>query len=166
MEFTTEQLEEILRRLPDEDRRAMLASLEKLRLNEAQRAYDARIVTARDKLIEFACATMPDLSAKTNNPLASRYRPARHHRAIAAAMEAVEAGKIPYIIITMPPRHGKSELAAKRMAAWFIGRDPYRQVMFGTYSDELAGDTGREVREIMRTPEYGLIFPEIGRAHV
>ena len=102
---------------------------------------------------------MPDMSGRAASPMASRYKPSKHHKALAAAMEAVERGEILNLIITMPPRHGKSELAVKRMAPWFIGKDPYRQVMFGTYSDDLAGDTGREIRETMRSPAHLAVFP-------
>jgi hypothetical protein len=42
------------------------------------------------------------------NPL---YESADHHRRICDRLEAVERGEIDRLMIFMPPRHGKSELA-------------------------------------------------------
>jgi predicted phage terminase large subunit-like protein len=82
-----------------------------------------------------------------------------HHQLIARALEKVESGAWPRLIITMPPRHGKTELATKRFPAWFVGRDPYRSVIAASYADDLAQEFGREVREIMRAPFYSQVFP-------
>lgn len=41
------------------------------------------------------------------------YRDASHHRLIARHLEAVERGDITRLMITMPPRHGKSMLASE-----------------------------------------------------
>lgn len=127
-------------------------------LSVAQREFEGLVARARNELIPFAKVTMPDLSVR-DNPYLSRYRDARHHRALGVALEKVEEGDWLNLIITMPPRHGKSELASKRFVAWFVGRDPYRQVIFGTYNEDLAGDTGREIREIFRQDRFQLIFP-------
>ena len=54
---------------------------------------------ARSGLIAFTEYTNP------------AYAPASHHNLIAEKLEAVERGEIKRLMITMPPRHGKSELA-------------------------------------------------------
>jgi hypothetical protein len=46
-----------------------------------------------------------------------RYRPSRHHRMIAEQLERVERGEIDRLMIRVPPRHGKSELAAKILSS-------------------------------------------------
>lgn len=89
------------------------------------------------------------------NPL---YRPANHHRRIADKLEAVERGEIDRLMIFMPPRHGKSELASRRFPAWFLGRNPNRQIIAASYNSDLASDFGREVRDIVGSPEYGVLF--------
>lgn len=139
------------------ERASLMEAMRRFAMTEAERAMQERLEAAKDDLIAYAEATMPDRSSA--GAVVSRYRPARHHRALGAAMGKVDTGEWPNLIITMPPRHGKSELAVKRMAPWFIGRNPYRQVMFGTYSDDLAGDTGREIRETLRSAEHTAIFP-------
>jgi len=106
---------------------------------------------AKDSLISFTSVTMPH-PEDPDDPTRSRYEPVRHHETIAAALEEVEKGTWQRLIISMPPRHGKSELASRRFPAWFLGRDPYRQVLFATYNAELAESFGRNVREVMRLP--------------
>jgi hypothetical protein len=79
-----------------------------------------------------------------------RYRPATHHRFIAEQLERVERGEIDRLMLLMPPRHGKSELASKSMPAWSIGRKPWRQFISASASVDLAREWGREVRVCLR----------------
>lgn len=92
------------------------------------------------------------------NPL---YRRARHHELIAGRLEAVERGETDRLMIFMPPRHGKSELASKRFPAWCLGRDPFRQIIAASYNSDLAGDFGRSVRNIVADPAFGEVFPGV-----
>ena len=89
------------------------------------------------------------------NPI---YRPASHHRRIADKLEAVERGEIDRLMIFMPPRHGKSELASRRFPAWYLGRNPQRQIIAASYNSDLASDFGREVRDIVGSQEYAALF--------
>src|SRR6185503_20871756 len=54
----------------------------------------------------------------------SRYRTADHHRLIAEQLERVECGEVDRLMLLVPPRHGKSELASIRLPAWYLGRQP------------------------------------------
>lgn len=101
---------------------------------------------AAESLIAFTEYTLPD------------YAPASHHRLIAGKLEAVERGEIDRLMIFMPPRHGKSELASRRFPAWALGRDPKRNVIAASYNSDLATDFGREVRNIVASPEYRAVF--------
>lgn len=101
---------------------------------------------ARAGLLEFA---------KYTNPA---YVPAPHHARIAEKLEAVERGEIKRLMICMPPRHGKSELASRRFPAWFLGRNPDQPIIAASYNSELAGDFGREVRNIVDAPEFKALF--------
>ncbi len=95
------------------------------------------------------------------NPL---YKRARHHELIAQKLEAVERGDIDRLMIFMPPRHGKSELASKRFPAWCLGRQPRRQIIAASYNSDLASDFGRNVRNIVAEPEFGQVFPSVSLA--
>jgi predicted phage terminase large subunit-like protein len=95
------------------------------------------------------------------NPL---YRSAEHHRRICDKLEAVERGDIDRLMIFMPPRHGKSELASKRFPAWCLGRQPTRQIIAASYNSDLANDFGRNVRNIVDEPEFREVFPNVSLA--
>ena len=115
---------------------------------------------ARDDLLTFAQATSAD-PALPDDLSMSRYRVGRHHRLLASTLQAVEMGLETRVIVSMPPRHGKSELASRKFPAWSVGRNPSESIIFGTYNEEFALDFGRDVRAIMAQPAYGQIFPEV-----
>lgn len=88
----------------------------------------------------------------------SRYRTAGHHRIIAEQLERIERGETDRLMLLVPPRHGKSELASKRFPAWFLGRQPNKQFLSVSATGDLAGDFGRDVRNIIQSPEYRAVF--------
>ncbi len=85
-----------------------------------------------------------------------QYEVAPHHAKLIAALERVERGECKRLIVSMPPRMGKSMTTSWRFPAWFIGRDPDRQVLLGSYSASLAEDMSRTCRNELG--EYG---PEV-----
>lgn len=92
------------------------------------------------------------------------YRISRHHALIARHLEAVERGDIKRLMITMPPRHGKSMLASEFFPAWYIGRNPSNYVVTATYAQELADDFGRKVKNQIEDDAYKAIFPGVALA--
>jgi predicted phage terminase large subunit-like protein len=113
---------------------------------------EIRAALARRSLLRFTEHT---------NPL---YQRAHHHVRIASKLEAVERGEIDRLMIFMPPRHGKSELASKRFPAWCLGRKPSRQIIAASYNSDLANDFGRNVRNIVAEPEFAQVFPSVSLA--
>lgn len=89
------------------------------------------------------------------------YRDAPHHRLIARKLEAVERGEIQRLMITMPPRHGKSMLASEFFPAWYMGRNPDQYVVISTYAQELADDFGRKVKNQIDDELYQAVFPGV-----
>lgn len=124
----------------------------------AKRIKKAR--AAKEGLIDFTEFTMPSIR-EPDDPDDSRYSAQYFHKALAAALEEVEAGKMLRLIVTFPPRHGKSELTSRRFPAWLVGRDPYRHVIFATYNQPFAEDYGRDVRGIMQSNQYKQVFPDV-----
>lgn len=161
--LSTEEIQRALAALPPEELDRVAHMVQRGQFNETELRRKAMVVKARDDLVTYAKYTMPDLRKKAD-PLATRYKPARHHLALGQAFHKVEAGEWPFLIIVMPPRHGKTELASKRGVSWFAGRDPYRQIIFATYNDELAGDMGRAIRDIMRSEQHHDVFPDFALA--
>jgi hypothetical protein len=122
---------------------------------------------ARRDLIAFARLTMP-LPSDALNPRVSRYIAANHHRHVAAALQRIDAGEINRLLISIPYRHGKSELAVRKFVPWYMAggrRGPHgrsavgtRSVICITHSDSLAWEHGRDVRNNFRCAGYRLAF--------
>ena len=87
------------------------------------------------------------------------YQESWHHTLIAKKLEEVESGKIKRLAIFMPPRHGKSELCTVQFPAWFLGRNPRKEIISTSYSADLSVEFGRKVRDTVNSIEYGTIFP-------
>ena len=84
----------------------------------------------------------------------------KHHKEISKKLERVAKGDLKRLIINMPPRHSKSELASYLMPAWFLGRNPKLKIIQATHNTELAVRFGRKVRDLIDSEEYGHIFPK------
>jgi hypothetical protein len=126
------------------DRRRLLADAGRF----AQKERDRREL-ARERLLEFTTYTYP------------RYQPAYHHRLICEKLEAVERGELRRLMIFMPPRHGKSELASRRFPPFVLGRNPDKEIISASYGASLAVDFGREVRNIVASEEFAALFPRV-----
>lgn len=87
-----------------------------------------------------------------------RYVTAEHHRTVARELERVEKGEVDRLMLLLPPRHGKSELASRRFPAWYLGRRPHGQFISASANSEFASDFGRDVRNIIASEEYRDIF--------
>ena len=113
---------------------------------------------AEDDILAFTKLMMP-VPGHTADPDHTRYDAQRFHRVMCAALEELEAGRIKRLIISLPPRHGKTQLASKMFPAWFAGRNPEKSLIFGTYNEKFGQDIGRAVRDIMLMPAYAQVFP-------
>lgn len=56
------------------------------------------------------------------------------------------------VIVSIPPRHGKSELISKWLPSWRIATDPTARVMLSSYEADFASAWGRKVREFFESP--------------
>lgn len=88
-----------------------------------------------------------------------RYVFGAHHKAIIRALTRVERGECKRLIISMPPRHGKSMLVSEFFPAWYLGRNPSKSIITSSYGAELAEDFGRKVRNQLLGPEWQATFP-------
>lgn len=73
----------------------------------------------------------------------------------------VAEGKGPRLMISMPPRSGKSELVNRNYPAWHLGRYPHHEFITCSYAADLALGFSRKVREILVSAEYKRLFPEV-----
>lgn len=86
-----------------------------------------------------------------------------HHdicRRLEKFYQDVEDGKAPRLMLFMPPRHGKSEIASKNFPAWALGKNPELEIIASSYAVSLPIDFSRKVRGIIRDPAYKTVFPK------
>jgi hypothetical protein len=82
-----------------------------------------------------------------------------HQRRIANALERVVLGRCPRLIINVPPRSGKTELAVVSFIAWGMGLYPDAEFIHASSSGRLAAMNTYNVRALMQTPTYLQVFP-------
>src|SRR5215470_4203229 len=87
-----------------------------------------------------------------------RYQAGSIHHQIAEQLDRVARDEVDRLMLLVPPRHGKSELASRRFPAWYLGQHPDKQFISASASFALAEDFGRDVRHLMKSEEYAQIF--------
>lgn len=86
--------------------------------------------------------------------------PAEHHKTVCDALELVVIGKIKRLIINIPPRSGKTEIAVKNFISWSMGNFPDAEFIHASYSKDLATANVAETRNIMQHESYHAVFGE------
>lgn len=81
-----------------------------------------------------------------------QWQPADHLDLLCQKLEAVERGEVKRLIVTMPPRGGKSEVISKSFPSWYLGKHPDREIILTSYGSDLANDNSRICRD--RFKEY------------
>ena len=85
--------------------------------------------------------------------------PARHIEAICRQLQEVAAGRVRRLLITVPPRYGKSLCASIAFVAWMLGRDPRLKFLVASYGQDLASEHARTFRRLIESPDYRRLFP-------
>jgi predicted phage terminase large subunit-like protein len=75
------------------------------------------------------------------------WRPARHLRWLGARVLELEQGKSLRLVVSMPPRHGKSEFLARHTPAWWLGRHPQDEVIYVTMQEQFSRYWSRKARD-------------------
>jgi hypothetical protein len=99
-----------------------------------------------------------------NGELFPEESPAKHHAFMCEALQLVEQGEIKRLMVLMPPGHGKSVYCSVRFPSWYLGRHPKHHLIHATYGGDLASVNGRKVRNLLLSPDYGEVFPDVGIA--
>ena len=108
---------------------------------------------AAQSLADFVLYTCPN------------YKMGWFHKEVCAALDAflqdVVERKSPRLIITAPPRHGKSELTSRRFPAYALGRYPNLEIIACSYSADLTNRMNRDVQGIIDNELYHRVFPDV-----
>lgn len=80
--------------------------------------------------------------------------------AMCHAVQQVGLGNVTRQIITVPPRHGKSEITCASFGSWMLGQDPTIKIMVASYGLELSGPQIANARRLIGTADYARVFPK------
>jgi predicted phage terminase large subunit-like protein len=92
-----------------------------------------------------------------------RYKAGWFHKYVCERLEQfyqdVVDEKRPRLMLFVPPRHGKSELASVQFPAWVFGQDPSIEIMLTSYAMDLSSVFSRKVRDrIKNDARYHTLF--------
>jgi predicted phage terminase large subunit-like protein len=102
----------------------------------------ARAELARRHLTDYAALMLPG------------YERAPHLDLLADHLQALERRELQRLIVSMPPRHGKSLHVSQLLPSWWLGRRPAESVILSSYAAELASANSRRARGFMLDSRY------------
>jgi hypothetical protein len=76
-------------------------------------------------------------------------------------LELCEAGIIKRLMIFIPPQYGKSELVSRSFPAWYLGRNPEKQIILASYGETLAFNLATDARNKVMDPAYRALFGDL-----
>lgn len=82
-----------------------------------------------------------------------KWHQAPHLETISLWLEELELGDKERVLVSCPPRHGKSELISFWFPLWYLAKHPDRQIILCSYEAEFAAHWGRRVRNAIM--EFG-----------
>ena len=122
----------------------------------AQQVHNPKQLLALDLLSSLEDYTRAMFKAQYEKPFVV----ADHHRLIFEALQDVVDGKCNRLIINMPPRYSKTEIAIKCFISWCFALNPRCKFLHLSYSDTLVQDNSDTIRQMMLNPLYQELFPK------
>ena len=116
--------------------------------NTASTAGASLQLVPQENLLSFTRHTLPS------------FAPAPFHIAYYEVLTRFAIGEIKKLMITMPPQHGKSEGATRRLPAFVLGQDPDKRIAIVSYNAIKARKFNRELQRIMDDDRYYELFPQ------
>lgn len=84
--------------------------------------------------------------------------PAPYLEIMTDKLQQCAEGKIKRLIINIPPRKMKSNLASIALPAWLLGRNPNERILCTSYSQELANKFSRDRKKLINSNFYKETF--------
>lgn len=110
--------------------------------------FNARAALARRNFRDFIAYTKPE------------YEFNWHHESICEKLQAFSRVEIKKLMLFVPPQHGKSELATRRLPAYILGGNPNKKIAICSYSATLASTFNRDIQRVIEDIPYQSVFPE------
>jgi len=117
-------------------------------LRKMARAEEAKRILSRRNVLDFTKYTF------------AKFEPAPFHTTYYRILDMFAKGLIKNLIVSMPPQHGKSEGASRRLTSYMLGRDPELRIGIGTYNQSYARKFNRDNQRIIDEQMYLNLFPE------
>jgi len=103
---------------------------------------------ARRRMERFATGINPE------------FQVARHHQRLFEVCEKIVYEGNQFTIISLPPRHSKSEVFSVLLPAWFLGHFPNEPIIHISHTSTLSNKFAFRVREmLLNDPMYWRLFP-------
>ena len=83
-----------------------------------------------------------------------------HLRKLADVFHRIDRGEPVRVVINIAPRHGKSEQISVRFPAWYLGKNPTKQIIQASCTMQLVEKFGQAVKDTIARPEYADVFPD------
>lgn len=84
-----------------------------------------------------------------------------HHKPICDALMRVYRGECKRLIINVPPRYSKTELAVVNFIAWCLGNVPDAEFIHVSYAANLAVNNSSNVRTLIQHEAYQALYPGV-----
>jgi predicted phage terminase large subunit-like protein len=88
----------------------------------------------------------------------NKFEAAEFHKTLSNTLHKVHNGEIKRLIINIPPRYGKTELAVKMFIAWTLAKNPMAKFIHLSYSDSLALDNSSMTKEYINSDAFQSIW--------
>ena len=137
----TGEISQRFRALPEEKRAQVLRQLEELRLQYK-----------RDQ-------SVTDFNTFVRH-VTPNFVEGPHLRQLSEVFHRIDRGESVRVIVNIAPRHGKSEHISVRFPAWYLGKNPTKQIIQASCNLTLVEKLGQAVKDIIAKPEYNEIFPD------
>lgn len=88
-----------------------------------------------------------------------KFQVSEHFLKIADALEKCARGEITRLIINIPPRYGKTELAVKMFIPWVYANKSSANFIHLSYDKGLALDNSNDAKEYIKSPAFQKFWP-------
>jgi len=121
-------------------------------LNPERELKRLEVEEARQHLIPYVQGNVPG------------YQPGWVHQELSAELEQfsrdVVARKSPRLMIFMPPRAGKSEMASQNFPAWHLGRNPDHNIMLTSYNSAKGEEYSEKALDYAKSEWHREVYPK------
>lgn len=101
----------------------------------------------RNNFLAFCCYIVPN------------FKTPPHVIEICNVLQDMVDNKLHRLIISLPPRMGKSFLCSILFPAFLLGKDPSNKIIASTYGFDLSKNFSKQLLDIISSEEYKIIFP-------